>query len=69
MTKRRFRLCRQRGSNAPEARFGGQWFANQGFNVGDFIDLILDGNQIVIRHTPYEEIAHLVEEPKVKRKR
>jgi len=69
MTKRRFRLCRQRGSNAPEVRFGGQWFANQGFNVGDFIDLILEKEQIIIRHTPYEEIAHLVEEPTHKRKR
>jgi hypothetical protein len=74
MGKRRLRLCRQRGwdyrDNVPEVRFGGKWFANQGFNVGDFIDLILDEkNQIIIRHTPDEEVAHLVEEPQSKRKR
>lgn len=71
MGKRRLRLCRQRGwshgDNVPEVRFGGKWFAEQGFNVGDFIDLILEGNQIVIRHTPYEEIRHLIGEPKRRR--
>lgn len=65
MNKRRLRLCRQRGwshgSNVPEARFGGQWFADQGFNVGDFIDLILEENQIIIRRTSEEESRQLVE--------
>lgn len=61
MNKRRLRLCRQRGSDAPEVRFGGQWFANQGFNVGDFIDLILDGEQIIIRHTANDEVRQLLE--------
>jgi hypothetical protein len=69
MGKRRLRICRHRqyDGRVPEVRLGGKWFAEQGFNVGDFIDLILERNQIIIRHTPYEEIAHLVEEPKRKR--
>ena len=68
MIKRRLRLCRQRGSDAPEARFGGLWFANQGFHVGDFIDLVLEGKQIIIRHTAREEVRQLLEE-RSKRKR
>jgi hypothetical protein len=71
MSKRRLRLCRCRhySERVPEARFGGKWFANQGFHVGDYIDLILERDQIIIRHTPAEEVAHLVEEPQSKRKR
>lgn len=73
MGKRRLRLCRQRGwdygDNVPEVRLAGKWFAKQGFNVGDYVDLILEENQIIIRHTPDEEVANLVEEPRSKRKR
>lgn len=70
MTKRRLRLCRCRHSSerVPEVRFGGKWFAEQGFHVGDYIDLILEGDQIIIRHTPADEIPNVVEEPRVKRK-
>jgi len=70
MGKRRLRICRSThywDTKVPEVRLAGKWFAKQGFNVGDFIDLILEGKQIIIRHTPYEEIRHLVEEPKRRR--
>jgi len=70
MNKRRLRLCRQRGwdykDNVPEIRFGGKWFAEQGFNVGDYIDLVLDGKQIIIRHTPAHEIPNVVDQPREK---
>jgi hypothetical protein len=70
MGKRRLRICRNTHyyyDRVPEVRLGGKWLAEHGFNVGDFIDLILEGKQIVIRHTPYEEIRHLIEEPKRRR--
>jgi len=70
MGKRRLRICRNThyyDTGVPEVRLGGKWLAAQGFHVGDFIDLILEGKQIIIRHTPYEEIRHLVEEPKRRR--
>lgn len=72
MGKRRLRICRNThyyDDRVPEVRLGGKWLAEQGFNVGDYIDLILEGEQIVIRHTAKEEVANLVEEARPKRKR
>lgn len=70
MGKRRLRICRNTHyyDRVPEVRLGGRWLAEQGFNVGDYIDLILEGKQIIIRHTPDNEIPNTVEEPKSKRK-
>jgi len=72
MYKRRLRICRNThyyDHTVPEVRLGGKWLSEQGFNVGDYIDLILEGEQIIIRHTAKEEIANLVEEPRSKRRR
>lgn len=64
MGKRRLRICRSTHyyhDRVPEVRLSGKWLAQQGFNVGDFIDLILEGKQIIIRHTANEEVRQLLE--------
>lgn len=68
MGKRRLKVYTKPGSyqyhrmDVPEMRIGGVWLSKIGFNIGDRIDLIVEENQIVIRHAVDDEIPEMLEE-------
>ena len=68
MSNRKLKVYPKPGSylynryDVPEMRFGGVWMLKAGFSIGDHIDLIVEENQIVIRHATGDEIPNMVEE-------
>jgi hypothetical protein len=52
-----------RNKHVPEMRIGGVWLEKAGFNVDDQIELIVEENQIVIRHASDETLGMFEEAP------
>jgi hypothetical protein len=52
-----------RNKHIPEMRIGGVWLSKAGFNVNDQIELIVEENQIVIRHSTDETPTMFEEAP------
>lgn len=49
--------------HVPEMRIGGVWLSKVGFNVDDQIELIVEENQIVIRHAADDTLGMFEEAP------
>jgi hypothetical protein len=47
----------------PEMRIGGLWLSKAGFNIDDQIELVVEENQIVIRHAGDETLGMVEEAP------
>lgn len=52
-----------RNKHIPEMRIGGVWLEKAGFNIDDQIELVVEENQIVIRHAGDETLGMFEEAP------